>query len=57
MRVLNDSVVITMGPYAGHGAAVIAVLSTEPVLTYVVELGDDGRDVHVAGDGLRLIEE
>lgn len=53
---LNDSVRITTGVHISEGAAVISLLSVDPVM-YLIELASGLGDINVLEKDLELIEK
>jgi len=54
--VLNDSVQITKGNYAGNAGSVISVSLAEDALSYIVELESGQEDVEIQQSSLSFIE-
>ncbi|MFM1873466.1 MAG: hypothetical protein RL398_2888 [Planctomycetota bacterium] len=50
--VLNDTVEVVSGHLAGRGGAVISIVSVEPEMVLLVELGD-GSNVQLVAEHLR----
>jgi hypothetical protein len=50
--VLNDTVEVLSGLLAGRGGAVISIVSVEPEMVLLVELGD-GSEVQLVAEHLR----